>query len=51
MTDETGSNFGGSYRGNNANNGDSRTSGLISVSFEGNPNIGDRGAQAIATLI
>jgi len=57
MTDETGGNdadhaSGWRRRESDADGGAAaRAQGLVSLSLEGNPHIGDRGASAIATLI
>ena len=47
LTDETYSNAGTARRGNS----ESRTQGLISLSFEGNMQISDSGAASISALI
>jgi hypothetical protein len=51
MTDETYSNGGHSRRENKAQQSTERTSGFVSLSFEGNVRISDDGAAAISTLI
>jgi hypothetical protein len=51
LTDETESNAATTSYHPRSGNQDQKTQGLISLSFEGNTNIGDRGAQAIAHLI
>jgi len=50
MTDDTGANDADQawrHQGDDV----TRAQGLVSLSLEGNPNIGDKGASAIATLI